>query len=77
MQLGTPFMVFIRYNAQRGEHGLGEVGELAAERGRMARIFRSHNTERTRQNGQVIAIRGQPFPNPGFITLYSGITTHR
>jgi PAS domain S-box-containing protein len=77
MQLGTPFDAFIRYNARRGEYGPGEVEELVAERVRAAKMFRSHYTERTRQDGQVIAIRGEPLPDLGFITLYTDITPRR
>lgn len=77
MQFGTPFDAFIRCNAQRGEYGPGDVEVLVADRVTAARQFRSHYVERSRQNGQVIAIRGEPLPNLGFITLYTDITLRR
>jgi PAS domain S-box-containing protein len=77
MQFGTPFDAFIRCNAQRGEYGPGDVEHQVADRVAAARQFRSHYTERSRKNGQIIAIRGEPLPNLGFITLYTDITLRR
>ncbi len=77
MKIGTPFEVFMRYNAERGEYGEGDVEQLVAERVRAAAAYTSHYAERVRPNGKVIAIRGEPLPNGGFVTLYTDITAQR
>jgi len=75
--IGAPFDSFMRYNAQRGEYGPGDVEELVAHRVRLARAFTRHYAERSRPNGQIIAVRGEPLPGGGFVTLYSDITERR
>jgi PAS domain S-box-containing protein len=77
MQIGTPFEAFMRYNAERGEYGPGDVDELVAERMLAAAAFAPHYAERVRPNGQIIAIRGEPLPHGGFVTLYTDITAQR
>jgi len=75
--VGAPFESFMRYNAERGEYGPGDVEALVAERVRMARTFQSHRTERERPNGQIISVRGEPLPHHGFVALYTDITAQR
>lgn len=76
-RVGTPFAHFIDYNAKRGEYGPGNAAALVAERVQAARSFRAHEIERTRPNGQVLRIRGEPVPGHGFVTLYSDVTQER
>lgn len=75
--VGAPFDSFMRYNAERGEYGPGDVETLVAERVGMARTFQPHRTERERPNGQILSVRGEPLPHHGFITLYTDITAQR
>lgn len=75
--VGAPFDSFIEYNARRGEYGPGDVAEMVRERVNAARTFRKHYTERERPDGQIIAVRGEPLPNNGFVTLYTDITAQR
>lgn len=75
--VGAPFESFIAYNAQRGDYGPGNAAALVAERMEAARDFRAHEIERTRPNGQVLRIRGEPVPGHGFVTLYSDVTAER
>ena len=75
--VGTPFSAFMRFNAERGEYGPGDVEQLVAERVRLARRFTSHYMERVRPNGQIIAIRGEPLPEGGFVTVYTDVTDVR
>ncbi|WP_293999416.1 PAS-domain containing protein [Sphaerotilus sp.] len=75
--VGSPFESFIRFNAERGEYGPGAVDGLVAERLHQARAFQSHATERHRPNGQILAVRGEPLPHDGFVTLYTDITAQR
>ena len=75
--VGATFESFMRYNAERGEYGPGDVEELVAERMRLARHFTPHYTERDRPDGQILAVRGEPLPHHGFVTLYTDITASR
>lgn len=76
-KVGTPFEAFMRYNAARGEYGPGDVEELVARRVRAAAAFEPHRIERTRPNGQIIEVRGEPLPEKGFVTLYTDITQRK
>jgi PAS domain S-box-containing protein len=76
-QVGTPFEAFMRYNAERGEYGPGDVEELTAARVNAARAFRPHHMERTRPNGKIIQVHGEPLPDKGFVTLYTDVTERR
>ena len=75
--VGATFESFMRFNAERGEYGPGDIEELVAERMRLARSFTPHYTERDRPGGQILAVRGEPLPHNGFVTLYTDITASR
>ncbi len=75
--VGAPFENFMRFNAERGEYGEGEVDDLIRERMAMARAFTPHDFERTRPNGRVLRVYGVPVPGHGFVTLYSDTTELR
>lgn len=75
--VGAPFESFIRYNAERGEYGPGDIEAQIAERVAAARNFKPHLTDRQRPNGRVLQLRGEPLPNKGFVTLYSDVTEQR
>jgi PAS domain S-box-containing protein len=75
--VGASFESFMRFNAQRGEYGPGEVEALVGERMRLARSFTPHYTERDRPGGQILSVRGEPLPHNGFVTLYTDITASR
>ena len=63
--IGAPFASFIRYNAERGEYGPGDIEAQIAERVAAARNFASHVTERQRPNGRVLLLRGEPWHTRG------------
>lgn len=73
-QLGDPFEKFIRFNAERGEYGRGDIDELVRDRVALARKFEPHHFHRVRPNGSVIEIRGKPVEGQGFVTTYTDIT---
>ncbi len=75
--VGAPFESFMRFNAERGEYGIGDPQAYVDERMRAARAFTPHEFERTRPNGMVLRVRGVPVPGHGFVTLYSDITAQR
>lgn len=76
-RVGVSFADFIRYNAERGEYGPGDHQAQYEERLRLARTFQPHCFERTRPNGKVIEVRGNPIKGDGFITVYTDITARR
>jgi signal transduction histidine kinase len=76
-RVGTPFADFIRYNAERGEYGDGDVEEIVAERVRQARQFKPYEREHVRPDGTIISLRGQPLPDGGWVTIYTDITQQR
>ena len=75
--VGAPFESFIRFNAERGEYGPGDIESQIEERLAAARDFAPHVRERQRPNGRVLLLRGEPLPHKGFVTLYSDITEQR
>ncbi|QDF95832.1 hybrid sensor histidine kinase/response regulator [Azoarcus sp. DD4] len=77
VRVGTPFEDFVRFNAERGEYGEGDLDKLVNERMAAARAFQPHYAERARPNGKILAIRGVPIPNLGFVSLWTDITEQR
>jgi PAS domain S-box-containing protein len=77
VRVGTPFEDFVRFNAERGEYGEGELEQLVSERMAAARAFLPHYVERARPNGKILAVRGVPIPNLGFVSLWTDITEQR
>jgi len=73
-RLGTPFADFIRYNAERGDYGPGDIDEQVRERVERARRCEPHRFERERPDGTIMEIRGRPLPDGGFVTIYTDIT---
>ena len=73
----THFEDFIRFNANRGEYGPGDVEELIAQITERARHFTAHRIERSRAGGQWLEIRGTPIPSGGFVTSYIDITERK
>lgn len=66
-----------RFNAERGEYGLGDVEEQVAARMALARQNRAHVFERKRPDGTVIEVRGVPLAKGGFVTTYTDVTERR
>ncbi len=73
-QSGAHFEDVIRYNAERGEYGDGDVEELIRERVELARQFQPHRFARARPDGTVVEVIGNPLPGGGFVTVYSDVT---
>jgi len=74
---GMSFEEFIRYNAERGEYGPGNVDAQVQERMQRARCFQAHHFERVRPDGTVIEVRGKPLPDGGFVTTYTDVTERK
>jgi Na+/proline symporter/signal transduction histidine kinase len=77
IRVGRPIADIIRYNAERGECGPGEV-DAHVER-RLAAIKRrvSHTYERVRPNGTVLKSIGNPMPGGGYVTSFTDITQEK
>ena len=71
--VGRPAAELIRYNAERGMLGAGEVEKQVQTRlghlmaGKPYRVVRNHNQG-------VIEIKGRPLPTGGYVTTYDDIT---
>ena len=74
---GTPFETYMRFNAERGEYGPGDVEEQVRARVQQALRFQPHVYERERPDGSVIEVVGKPLPEGGFITTYTDVTERK
>jgi len=77
VRVGTPFEALINYNVERGEYGPGDAQAQRDERLELAGYFQPHRFERTRPDGTVLEICGNPIAEDGFITLYTDITARK
>jgi PAS domain S-box-containing protein len=77
LRIGDPFEKFIRYHAQRGEYGPGDIDDQMRLRVERALDPQPHHFERKRPNGQVVEIRRVPLPGGGFVTTYIDVTEAR
>lgn len=76
VQPGRPIADLIRYNAERGECGPGEIEALVEKRLHHMRLGSAHRFIRRRSDGRVIEMEGKPLPTGGFVTSFTDITEH-
>lgn len=74
VRVGTPVAELIRYNAERGECGPGEVEAHVARR--LAHLKRGlpHSFERIRPDGRVFKTVGGPMPGGGYVMCFTDVT---
>nr|WP_267473048.1 PAS domain-containing hybrid sensor histidine kinase/response regulator [Stenotrophomonas rhizophila] len=77
LYVGRPVADLIRYNAERGELGEGEIEVQINRRIGYMRAGSPHIFERTRSDGKVIEMRGQALPGGGYVTSYNDITDYK
>jgi len=77
IRTGMSFEEIVRFNAERGEYGPGDVEELVRERVGASDRGKINPRERTRPNGTVIAARRDSMPDGGHVTTYSDITARK
>ncbi len=77
LYVGRPVADLIRYNAERGELGEGDIEDQIDRRIRHMRAGSPHVFERTRSDGRVIEMRGQALPGGGYVTSYNDITDYK
>ncbi|XID74806.1 PAS-domain containing protein [Alkanindiges sp. WGS2144] len=75
--VGCPVANLIRYNAERGECGPGDVETHVNKRIGWMRAGNAHEFERQRADGRIIEMRGYPISGGGFVTTYADITVFR
>lgn len=75
--VGQSVAELIRYNAERGECGPGEVSEHVAKRIRHMQAGSPHVFERVRTDGRVIEMRGIPLSAGGYVTTYADVSAYK
>ncbi|WP_348638934.1 PAS-domain containing protein [Lacimicrobium sp. SS2-24] len=76
VEIGQPIANLVRYNAQRGECGPGDIEELVEKRLAHMQQGSKHRFIRRRSDGRVIEMNGNPLPTGGFVTSFTDITEH-
>ncbi|NRP45220.1 Sensor kinase CckA [Aliiroseovarius sp. xm-v-225] len=75
VRAGAEFGETIRHLAERGDYGaVGNIDAFVLARVEQAKAFVPHYIERTRANGSVISVEGNPLPQGGWVTVYTDIT---
>lgn len=72
--VGTSFEDIIRFNAERGEYGDGDIEKLVRTRVELAQNFEKLNFKRPGPDGTQLEIKGWPLPEGGFMSTYMDIT---
>jgi len=75
--VGLPVADLIRWNAEHGECGPGEVDEHVGKRIRYMRAGSPHLFQRVRPDGTVIEMRGRALPGGGFVTTFTDVTAYK
>lgn len=76
LEVGLPVEKLIRFNAERGECGVGDIEELVNKRLEHLRKGTTHRFLRRRGSGRVIEMVGNPLPDGGFVTSFTDVTEH-
>jgi len=71
---GSSFKDIMRFNAERGEYGPGNVDEQVEERVKLAKQFVDHKFDRERSDGTILEVEGHYIQDVGFISTYTDIT---
>ena len=77
IRLGLSYEDAVRFNAQRGELGPGDVEELVRKRVEVTRQGKERQVERVRPDGAVLALHRNPLPGGGFVTTFTDITERK
>ncbi len=78
LYVGRPVADLMRWNADHGEMGPGDIDAQIERRLEHLRAGLPHVFQRVRANGQVIELRGQALPGSGgYVTSYSDVTDYK
>ncbi|MBM0510768.1 PAS domain-containing hybrid sensor histidine kinase/response regulator [Aeromonas hydrophila] len=75
--VGRPIEEIIRYNAEQGLCGPGDVEAHVARRVAFMQRGSQHISARERPDGRVIEMQGNPMPAGGFVMTFTDITPFR
>ncbi|KRW61903.1 hybrid sensor histidine kinase/response regulator [Pseudomonas sp. TTU2014-080ASC] len=75
--VGRPIGDIIRFNAERGLLGAGDIDAHVNKRLYWMRQGTAHTSERLFPNGRVIELIGNPMPGGGFVMSFTDITEFR
>ncbi|MEJ8473331.1 PAS domain-containing hybrid sensor histidine kinase/response regulator [Roseibium algae] len=73
-QVGTTLDAIIRFNAERGEHGVGSTEAIVSDRLERLVVTQETFQERLVTSGLVLEVRISPMPGGGIVTTYTDIT---
>ncbi|GAA0775591.1 response regulator [Roseibium denhamense] len=71
---GQSVEALIRFDAEQGEFGSGDVDDIVDGLMKKVRCFEEHSFERSRPDGSYMEVKGGPIPGGGFVSTYSDIT---
>ena len=74
--VGTPVEKLMRFNAKRGELGMGDIEDMIQRRLEHLKNATPHRFTRQRSDGHVVEMIGNPLPGGGFVTSFNDITNH-
>ncbi|WMC11299.1 PAS domain-containing hybrid sensor histidine kinase/response regulator [Oceanimonas pelagia] len=77
IRVGRPIADIIRHNAGQGLCGPGDVDQHVSRRVAFMKAGSRHVSARTRPDGRVIEVQGNPMPGGGFVMTFNDITTFR
>ncbi|MGI9316527.1 MAG: hybrid sensor histidine kinase/response regulator [bacterium] len=77
LYIGMPVEELIRFNAERGECGPGDIEVQVNKRLDHLRAGTPHVFERKRSNGRYVRSQGNPMPGGGFVTSYTDTTEQK
>jgi Na+/proline symporter/signal transduction histidine kinase len=77
VRVGRNIADVIRYNAERGECGPGEIDIHVEKRISHMRRGLPHVYERVRPNGMVLKTIGNPMPGGGYVTTFTDISAEK
>jgi len=75
--VGVPVADLIRWNAEHGECGPGEVAAHVTKRIGHLRAGTPHVFQRVRADGSTIEMRGRALPGGGYVTTYTDVTAYK
>lgn len=74
VRVGAPVADLIRYNAERGECGPGEVDAHVERRLGHMRRGQAHSFKRVRPDGRIVKTVGGPMPSGGYVMSFTDVT---
>ncbi|WP_042012766.1 hybrid sensor histidine kinase/response regulator [Aeromonas fluvialis] len=77
IQAGRSIEQIIRYNAEQGLCGPGDIEDHVARRVAFMKRGSAHISARERPDGRVIEMQGNPMPAGGFVMTFTDITPFR